>query len=118
MADSTLVDSIRRKYQDLIPLLNERLRRLWAAAEAKEIGWGGVTTVSLATGLSQTTIAGGLRELQQVPVPPEPDSHSDRVRKPGGGRKPATSHDPSLLADLEALVDPVTRGHPQSPLRW
>jgi transposase len=118
MADATHVDSIRRKYQDLTPLLNERLRRLWAAAEAREIGWGGVTAVALATGLSQTTIGVGLRELQQPPLTPDHDSPADRVRKPGGGRKPVTSHDPSLLADLEALVDPVTRGDPQSPLRW
>lgn len=118
MADATLVDGIRRKYQDLTPLLNERLRRLWAAAEAREIGWGGVTAVSLATGLSQTTIAGGLRELQQAPLTPDHDPPADRVRRPGGGRKPLTSHDPSLLADLESLVDPVTRGDPQSPLRW
>ena len=74
MADANLVDSIRRKYQDLTPLLNERLRRLWAAAEAREIGWGGMTAVALATGLSQTTISVGLRELQQPSLTPDHDS--------------------------------------------
>ena len=118
MADSTLVESLRRKYEALAPLLDERQRRTWAAAEAREAGWGGVTAVALATGLSQTTIGVGLRELQQATGPPDLDSYPGRVRKPGGGRKPVTSHDPSLLADLEALVDPVTRGDPQSPLRW
>ncbi|MBV8611767.1 MAG: ISAzo13 family transposase [Singulisphaera sp.] len=118
MADSILVESLRRKYESLTPLLNERLRRLWAAAEAKEIGWGGMTAVARATGLSPTTIGVGLRELHQVPRGPDPGPPPQRVRRPGGGRKPIASHDPSLLTDLEALVDPVTRGDPQSPLRW
>ena len=118
MADSALVESIRRKYEALTPLLNERLRRLWAAAEAEELGWGGVTAVAHVTGLSQTTISVGLRELRHAPLEPDLGPPPQRVRRPGGGRKPVTSHDPSLLADLEALVDPVTRGDPQSPLRW
>ncbi len=118
MADATLVDGIRRKYQDLTPLLNARLRRLWAAAEAREIGWGGLTAVALATGLSQTTLGVGLRERQPPPITPDNDAPADRVRKPGGGRKPVTARDPSLLAAREALVDPVTRGVPPSPLRW
>ena len=98
MADATLVDSIRRRYEGFTPLLNERLRRLWAAAEARQVGWGGVTAVALATGLSQTTLAVGHRELQQPPLTPDHDSPSDRVRKPGGGRKPVTSPDPTLLS--------------------
>jgi transposase len=113
MADPALVESIRRKYLSLDPLLSERLRRLWAAAESREIGWGGITAVALATGLSQTTIGVGLKELQ-FPL----DLTASRDRRPGGGRRAATANDQSLLTDLEALVDPVTRGDPQSPLRW
>jgi hypothetical protein len=118
MADTDLLESLRRKYQTLSPLLNERQRRLWAAVEAGEIGWGGVTAVALATGLSQTTIGIGLREVRGDSDQSAPGSAPLRVRRPGGGRKTATSHDHSLLADLEALVDPETRGDPQSPLRW
>lgn len=118
MADTDLLESLRRKYQALLPLLNERQRRLWAAVEAGEIGWGGVTAVALATGLSQTTIGVGLREIKGDSDQSAPDSATLRVRRPGGGRKQAAAHDHSLLADLEALVDPETRGDPQSPLRW
>jgi transposase len=118
MADHDRTEVVRRKYLSLDPLLNERLRRLWAAAEAREIGWGGVTTVALATGLSQTTIAAGLRELQAGLAGDEARGAPRRVRRPGGGRKPLIEHDARLLEDLEALVDPVTRGDPQSPLRW
>jgi hypothetical protein len=118
MADSALVESLRRKYETLAPLLNERQRRTWAAAEAREAGWGGVTAVALATGLSQTTIGVGLRELQSPQVEADAGTAPQRVRRLGGGRKPITSQDRSLLTDLEALVDPVTRGDPQSPLRW
>jgi hypothetical protein len=113
MADPALVESIRRKYLSIDPLLSERLRRLWAAAESREIGWGGTTAVALATGLSQTTIGVGLKELQSPP-----DLNASRERRPGGGRRAATANDQSLLTDLESLVDPVTRGDPQSPLRW
>jgi hypothetical protein len=113
MATSTIVEKVRRKYHSLAPLLNERQRRLWAAAESREIGWGGITAVVLATGLSQTTIGVGLKELQG-PLDPT----ASRVRRPGGGRRAAAAQDQSLLTDLEALVDPVTRGDPQSPLRW
>ena len=118
MANTALVETLGRKYETLAPLLNERQRRSWAAVEAREAGRGGITAVALATGLSQTTIGLGLREMEQAADPTHLEPDSDRVRRPGGGRKPVTSHDPSLLADLEALVDPVPRGDPQSPLRW
>ncbi len=118
MSDPHRTEVVRRKYLSLDPLLDERLRRLWAAAEAREIGWGGVTAVSLATGLSQTTIAAGLRELQAGVTSGESEGVRGRVRRPGGGRKPLTESDQSLREDLETLVDPVTRGDPQSPLRW
>ena len=105
---------IKQKFVVLDPLLDERTRRLWAACEARALGWGGIAVVSQATGLSRTTISAGLREyaqqVERVPV--------SRTRRRGGGRKRLTRHDPRLLQDLERLVDPVTRGDPQSPLRW
>jgi hypothetical protein len=118
MSDPHRSEIVRRKYLSLDPLLDERLRRPWAAAEAREIGWGGVTAVSLATGLSQATIAAGLRELQTGVMGGESEGIRGRVRRPGGGRKPLTESDHSLRKDLESLVDPVARGDPQSPLRW
>ena len=83
MADPNLVDGLRRKYISLSPLLNERQRRIWAAAEAREIGWGGVTAVAVATGLSQTTIGVGLRDLQdprsEPPVDPPASEFGGRA---------------------------------------
>jgi hypothetical protein len=108
--------TIAAKFAALRPFLDERRRRLWAAAEARALGRGGVTTVAAATGLRRNTIRVGMRELQ-IPgtTAPMPDQ---RVRAPGGGRKALTEHDPSLIRDLETLVEPVTRGDPTSPLRW
>src|SRR5262245_54814159 len=107
------VATISEKYKSLAPLLDERARRLWAATEARAIGWGGVSRVSEATGLSRITIKTGLEGLHS-----EPGGEAGRVRRPGGGRKSLAEHDPGLLDALEALVDPVTRGDPMSPLRW
>ena len=107
------VATIAEKYKTLAPLLDERARRLWAATEARAIGWGGISRVSEATGLSRITIKGGLDELDTTP-----GEDAGRTRKPGGGRKPLTEHDPGLVDALEVLVDPVTRGDPMSPLRW
>ncbi|GAC1470734.1 MAG: hypothetical protein NVSMB9_16140 [Isosphaeraceae bacterium] len=118
MADTALVESLRRKYQALSPLLNEKLRRLWAATEAGEIGWGGIAAVALATGLSHTTIGLGHCEVQGDPDRPALAHSPQHVRSPGGGRKAAKQVDRTLLTDLETMVDPVTRGDPQSPLRW
>jgi hypothetical protein len=109
------VDSIRDKFTILSPFMDERLRRLWAAAEAAALGHGGIGAVATATGLSRTTIARGLRD-QQGHNPEAPPTR--RLRRVGGGRKPVTTHDPRLLTALESLVDPLTRGAPQSPLRW
>lgn len=86
MADAALVGALRRKYRSLTPLLNERLRRLWAAAEAREIGWGGVTAVALATGLSQTTIGVGPKELQGPSAEPPATPTALRVREADGDR--------------------------------
>jgi len=117
MQDAVAIERIRGKYMALSPAMDERLCRQWAAAEAVAIGWGGVSAVSSATGLSRNTIAVGVCELESrqrnLTAPVEA-----RVRRLGAGRKPVAQTDPDLLAALEALVDPVTRGHPESPLRW
>jgi hypothetical protein len=118
MPDSIVVESLRRKFDLLLPLMNERMRRSWAAAEAIEIGWGGVSTVISATGLSHNTIDQGVRELKEGVSPDFLEIPFGRVRRVGGGRKPITQHDTSLLRDLESLVDPLTRGDPRSALRW
>lgn len=96
--------------------MNERSRRQWAAAEARELGWGGISAVTRATGISRTTITAGLHELD-LPVP-QRTAEALRIRRPGGGRKPLTQTDAELLSALESLIEPVTRGDPQSPLRW
>ena len=107
---------IRRKYRALVREMDERRRRQWAAAEAREVGWGGVSLVARATGLSRPTIIAGLRELQ-LPAK-ERAAAAARVRRPGGGRRAVTVTDPQLLAALMALIEPGTRGDPESPLRW
>jgi len=114
--DTKSIARIRRKYRALSVEMDERSRRQWAAAEASELGWGGVTAVARATGLSRTTITAGLRDLE---LPARQRAvEGMRVRRPGGGRKPLTETDPGLVAALEALIEPVTRGDPESPLRW
>ena len=118
MPDPTVVECLRRKFNMLQPLMTERMRRDWAAAEAMAIGWGGVSAVVSATGLSHNTIDLGIRELEEGISPDPLEISPGRVRRVGGGRKPVTQHDVSLLRDLEALVDPISRGDPQSPLRW
>jgi hypothetical protein len=116
------VATIRAKFEVLRPYLDERRRRLWAAAEALALGRGGLTAVASATGLQRATIRVGVRELQGGPsTSSEQEPVADqahRVRAPGGGRKPLTTEDPTLVHDLEALVEPVTRGDPMSPLCW
>ena len=107
---------IRGKFTDLDLVLDERNRRLWAAAEAKALSHGGQTLVSKATGISRRTIHVGLRELKQAADIRVKDNK--QVRSPGGGRKHLTDHDPTLRTDLEAMVDPTSRGDPESPLRW
>ncbi|MBM3815330.1 MAG: ISAzo13 family transposase [Acidimicrobiia bacterium] len=116
MARAGTITSIRLKYRALLPAMDERLRRQWAAAEAREVGRGGITMVARATGLSRTTITVGCRELELPTWQREQDAQ--RVRRAGAGRKRLVEADPALLAALEALVEPVTRGDPESPLRW
>ncbi len=103
---------VASKFQALAPHLNERQRRLYLAAEAQALGRGGIARVAEATGVSRITIRNGLRELAAAPLP------EGRVRAEGGGRKSLAEHDPELLAALDALVSPSTRGDPMSPLRW
>src|SRR5262245_24642933 len=118
MNNTTLVESIRHKFELLRPLMNERLRRQWAACETLTLPRGGITLVAQATGLARTTIWTGRRELrQQAELTPE-ELQPERVRAPGGGRHLVEDDDPTLLRDLEALVDATTRGDPQAPLRW
>jgi Rhodopirellula transposase DDE domain len=108
------VATLRAKHAALRAVFTERSRRLWAATEARALGYGGIAVVARATGLSPATISRGLTELDaaDAPLPPE------RVRRPGGGRKRATTHQPTLLRDLDALVEPTAPGDPDSPLRW
>jgi hypothetical protein len=116
MRDANVIKRIRRKYRALRPEMDERTRRHWAAVEARELGWGGVTAVSEATGLSRVTITAGLHELEQPARVRK--AEAERVRRPGGGRKPVTETDPALTQALDALIEPGTRGDPESPLRW
>src|SRR5262245_14827233 len=111
-------DVIRQKYDLLLPLLNERLRRLWAAAEARALGRGGIARVSAATGLSPHTVRVGLRELRAVESGDPTVIMPGRVRQPGAGRKPRVLESPTLIDDLEQLIEPVNEGDTKSPLRW
>ena len=107
------IATLSAKQAALRSVFTERSRRLWAATEARALGYGGIVMVARATGLSSATIGRGLAELDaDAPLP------VDRVRKPGAGRKRATTHDPTLLQDLDALVEPTAPGDPESPLRW
>ena len=110
-----VVDTLRTKYVALEPALDERTRRLWAAAEARALGHGGITRVVEATGLSRNTVRAGLRELERGVSAAQA---GQRTRRPGGGRKRLTDHDPGLAAALEGLLEPATRGDPGTPLRW
>lgn len=101
------------RFELLKPHLNELTKRLYLAAEAKSCGWGGISAVCRATGVSRNTITIGCKELESKTL-----EDSTRIRKPGGGRKKIIDKDPTLLSDLERLIEPVTRGDPMSPLRW
>lgn len=117
MQNAEQLRQIELRFRSLAPLLNERVRRQWAATEAMAYGWGGVTAVSHATGMSQDTIRKGMTELRAREADPEA-AIDVRVRRPGGGRKRLTQQDVGLADALERLVDPVTRGDPESALRW
>ena len=105
--------ALRAKYRALAPVFTERSRRVWAATEARALGYRGIGVVERATRIARSTIERGLRELAApVALPP------GRSRRPGGGRKPLTHLDPTFLRDLDALVEPTAAGDPDSPLRW
>lgn len=106
-------EAIKRRYELVAGDLNERTRRLLAASEALVIGRGGISAVSRATGLSRKVISEGMKDLQD-----EERESSGRIRRKGGGRKTTVSKDPKLQENLERLLEPVTRGDPESPLRW
>jgi transposase len=112
MADT---GAVARRYELIAGMLDERLRRCIAGAEALVIGRGGVSLVSRATGISRGTIQAGIADLKQ---PKKKRVALGRIRKPGGGRKRTVDIDPTLRSDLEKLIDPSTRGDPETPLRW
>jgi transposase len=119
MVDGARIKEIATKFSVLAPAMDERQTRLWLAAEAIALGRGGVAAVTRATGILGKRIGIGLRELKDMKRrPPEQPAGAQRIRRPGAGRKPVTEKDPTLLRDLESLIDPVTRGDPESPLRW
>ena len=114
MGSEELVEQVRKKFERLSGVLDERGRRIWASVEAAALGYGGQSIVAKATGLSRTTLhhevskqALGLTE-----------SDPGRIRKGGGGRKKLTAQHPELLSALESLVEPTSRGDPESALRW
>lgn len=116
MGEPPAVTRTRRKYRVVAPELDERRRRQWAAAEARELDHGGVSVVARATGLARSTIHAGLRDLRASRR--DRAKAATRIRGAGGGRRRLTTSDPGLLTALLALIEPTTRGDPESPLRW
>ena len=116
MTDPIIIETLKEKFEALQPLMSERLRRHWAATEAKALGQGGIAAVIHATGLSRNTITRGMAELADTPKLSIPSP--TRSRRPGGGRRPVIETDPTVIQALETLVEPTTRGDPMSPLRW
>ena len=113
MPDAKLITWIREKYMAIAYDLDERGRRRWAAAEARSLGWGGISAVSNATGISDRTIRNGIKELD------DPSSIGfDRQRLPGAGRKRLEKITPDIIEALNELLEPISRGDPMSPLRW
>ena len=117
-----MLDDLTQRYLALVSVLDERSLRLWAGAEARILGHGGIKHVARMTGLSHSTVQRGLHELSdEISRSTDLQEAHDvplRVRKPGGGRHPTVQHDPTLLRDLEELIAPSTRGDPELPLRW
>jgi transposase len=113
MPEARVIEWIRSKYEAIALDLDERGQRRWSAIEARSLGWGGITAVAAATGLSDRTIRNGLRELDDPDALPP-----GRQRRKGAGRKACIGEQPGILRALEALVEPATRGDPQAPLRW
>lgn len=112
------IESLRKIFERISPFLDEKRRRIIAAANAENIGYGGVSKVSQATGLSRVTITNGIRELNEESSTTSRCGRHERIRKEGGGRKKEIDRDPLLVKDLEALIEPYTSGDPESALRW
>ena len=108
------IETIRNKYEPLKKIMDERTRRIWAAGEAKAIGWGGISTVATATGMSRTTITSAMGDLNALIEGKE--MKTAKIRRSGGGRKRLIENDPTIIQDLELLLEPDIRGDPQSPL--
>ena len=104
---------VKELFEILAPHLDERMRRIFVAAQARVLGHGGKAVVCAETGVSARVMARGSKELQE-PMPVK----KTKVRREGGGRKRVSEKDPQILSDLESLVDPATRGDPESPLKW
>ena len=117
MQDEATLRAIESKYRSLSVLMDERLRRQWAAAESRAYGWGGMRAVSSVIGMSPNTIRKGLAELERRHEDPDVLPQT-RLRAAGAGRKKSVESDPELMHALECLVEPTTRGDPQSALRW
>jgi hypothetical protein len=118
MDTPSIIAGLREKFELLSAAMTERVRRHWAATEALALGRGGVSLVARATGLSRTTITAGIREVRSPHADAGPSLDPQRSRRAGGGRKMVEQYDPTLLRDLERLVEPTARGDPMSPLRW
>ena len=111
--------SIRERFKALAPVMDERMTRLWLGSEARSLGRGGPALVERATGIRVNRISAGIRDLDELAEsPPTLPPSAQRARRPGGGRTRLTEKDPTILRDLESLVEPFTRGDPESPLRW
>ena len=109
----TLIAQVKNRYDCVAPFLSERDKRILLAAESQTIGYGGDTIVQLATGISRITINNGKKQLDSGFK-----AADHRIRKQGGGRKRLIDKNPDLAKELDKLIDPLTRGDPESPLRW
>src|SRR4051812_16147031 len=112
------IEEVKQKAEALLPVLHEKARRRWAACEARALGYGGISIVAEATGLSRPTIRRGLADLDDhhLCTTAEPDvadeDDSARIRRPGAGRPPSSLADPTLVDALQRLIEPTTRGDP------
>src|ERR1700687_2340593 len=113
MIRSAQVRVARKRYRELAPVLNEQSLRRFVALEAQALGRGGVSLMARISGLARATIYHGLSDIRDTVSPP-----AGRIRREGGGRKKKASENPTLVADLKRLVEPVTRGDPMQPLLW
>ncbi len=113
MKPEEVYKSVRKKYKSILPFLNERARRMWVATEAESLGYGGQRIVHRATGITIKTIRKGIKELRAEKI-----TDSERIRRKGGGRKEKIKKDSTVKNDILALVEPSTRGDPETPLLW